>query len=53
VVRLREQLQWFSENVGLEEKSKVKSQRAKVKSQKELQQGPKTEDSGPNLELGT
>ncbi len=49
VVKLREQLQWFSEHVGIEEKSKGKSQRAKVKSQK----GLRTEDPGQSLEIGT
>lgn len=49
VVRLRAQLQWFTENVSIEEKSKVKSQKSKVKSQK----GPSAEDSGLSLELGT
>jgi uroporphyrinogen III methyltransferase / synthase len=52
VVRLRAQLQWFAENVSIEEKAKVKNQKSKVKNGK-----PETLDVGlsstRNVELGT
>lgn len=41
VVRLRDQLQWFSENVGIEEQSKGKSQK-----------GLRAEDLGVSVEVG-
>jgi len=46
VVRLREQLRWFAENMSIEEKSKGKRQKAKGKSQK----GLRTADPGLNSE---